>query len=55
MDSVYFDILKKFDCNVFVCGGGVAGIAAAVCAARNGAKVILADTTVILVGRQLQA
>ena len=43
MNCVTFDISKKFDCDVFVCGGGVAGIAAAVCAARNGANVIFAD------------
>ena len=50
MNCVTFDISKKFDCDVFVCGGGVAGIAAAVCAARNGANVILADNNGYLGG-----
>ncbi len=31
------------NCDVLVIGGGVAGIASAVCAARGGAKVILAE------------
>ena len=30
-------------CDVFVCGGGVAGTMAAVAAARSGARVILAE------------
>lgn len=50
MKSVCLNISKQFDCDVFVCGGGVAGIAAAVCAARNGAKVILADNNGYLGG-----
>jgi len=50
MNSVSFDIAKRFDCDVFVCGGGVAGIAAAVSAARGGAKVILADNNGYLGG-----
>ena len=50
MSSVYFDIAKEFKCDVFVCGGGVAGIAAAVSAARGGAKVILADNNGYLGG-----
>ena len=32
-----------FTCDVFVCGGGVAGTIAAVAAARNGARVFLAE------------
>lgn len=31
------------DCDVLVCGGGIAGIAASLAAARNGAKVILCE------------
>lgn len=31
------------DVDVLVCGGGVAGVAAAVCAARNGAQVLLLE------------
>ncbi len=50
MSSVSFDIAKHFKCDVFVCGGGVAGIAAAVSAARGGAKVILADNNGYLGG-----
>ena len=37
-------------CDVFVAGGGVAGIAAALSAAREGAKVILAEKCCILGG-----
>ena len=50
MGSVVFDIAKEFTADVFVCGGGVAGIAAAVSAARGGAKVILADNNGYLGG-----
>ena len=38
-----FQIKKVFECDVLVIGGGVAGFGAAVCASRNGAKVILAE------------
>ena len=40
----------NYECDVFVAGGGVAGIAAALSAARAGAKVILADRGFILGG-----
>lgn len=33
----------EMDCDVLVCGGGVAGTMAAVAAARNGAQVVLAE------------
>ena len=33
----------SLDCDVLVCGGGVAGTIAAVAAARNGSRVILAE------------
>ena len=33
----------KYDCDVLVAGGGVAGIAAALAAARQGAKVLLLE------------
>lgn len=36
-------IKKSFDCDVLVIGGGMAGFGAAMGAARNGAKVILAE------------
>jgi len=35
--------LVKLDCDVFVAGGGMAGICAAVAAARNGAKVVIVN------------
>ena len=40
----------KKSCDVLVCGGGFAGIAAALAAARNGAKVILIEREYILGG-----
>ncbi len=40
----------KFDCDVLVCGGGVAGIAAALSAARSGKKVILTERQFMLGG-----
>ena len=36
----------KDSCDVLVAGGGIAGIAAALSAARNGAKVILLERVV---------
>jgi heterodisulfide reductase subunit A-like polyferredoxin len=33
--------LVELDCDVFVAGGGAAGVCAAVAAARNGAKVVI--------------
>lgn len=50
MSCVSFDIAKSFECDIFVCGGGVAGIAAAISAARGGASVILADNNGYLGG-----
>ena len=38
------------DCDVLVCGGGVAGIAAAIAAARNGARVTLLEREYALGG-----
>ncbi len=40
----------KFECDVLVCGGGVAGIAAALAAARSGKKVILTERQFMLGG-----
>lgn len=37
------DIVKSYDCDVLVVGGGVAGFGAAIAAAREGAKVILVE------------
>ena len=38
------------DCDVLVAGGGVAGIAAALAAARNGARVTLVEKQCLLGG-----
>jgi hypothetical protein len=38
------------ECDVLVCGGGIAGISAALAAARNGAKVILLEREFMLGG-----
>lgn len=38
------EIRKELQCDVLVVGGGVSGIAAAVCAAREGSQVILTDS-----------
>lgn len=40
----------KYTCDVLVCGGGIAGIAAALAAARSGKKVILAERVFMLGG-----
>ncbi len=40
----------KESCDVFVAGGGIAGVSAALAAARNGASVILAEKQCILGG-----
>ena len=40
----------SYNCDVLVCGGGIAGISAALAAARNGAKVILIEKNYILGG-----
>ncbi len=40
----------KYDCDVCVCGGGIAGIAASIAAARSGKKVILAERMFMLGG-----
>lgn len=45
-----YEIPVTADCDVFVGGGGIAGAAAALAAARQGAKVILAEKQCILGG-----
>ena len=42
-DEVKLKVTRTFDCDVLVVGGGPAGIGSAVCAARHGAKTILAE------------
>ena len=42
-NEVKFTVVRNFDCDVLVVGGGPAGIGSAVCAARHGAKTILAE------------
>lgn len=44
MNRVTLDIQREYECDVLVCGGGVSGFAAAVSAARNGAKTILIES-----------
>ncbi|MBQ9098110.1 MAG: FAD-dependent oxidoreductase [Clostridia bacterium] len=43
MEQITFSIEKQYTCDVLVVGGGVAGISAAVNAAREGAGVILCE------------
>ena len=44
------DTKITYNCDVLVCGGGVAGIAAALAAARQGKKVILLERQFMLGG-----
>lgn len=44
MEKLTVSVSKTYDCDVLVVGGGVTGIAAAICAAREGARVILCET-----------
>lgn len=44
MKHIILDVQKEYACDVLVCGGGVSGFAAAVSAARNGAKTILIES-----------
>lgn len=43
MKHINLSVNRAYSCDVLVIGGGVAGISAAICAARNGAGVILAE------------
>lgn len=43
MECLTLTVRKTYDCDVLVVGGGVAGLSAAVAAARQGAKVILCE------------
>ncbi|MBQ8388195.1 MAG: FAD-dependent oxidoreductase [Clostridia bacterium] len=44
MNSVTLQVRKEYICDVLVCGGGPAGIAASIYAARNGMRVILTES-----------
>ncbi|MBQ8356663.1 MAG: FAD-dependent oxidoreductase [Clostridia bacterium] len=44
MEQITLSVRKTYDCDVLVVGGGVAGISAAVNAAREGARVILCES-----------
>ncbi|MBE7053484.1 MAG: FAD-dependent oxidoreductase [Ruminococcaceae bacterium] len=44
MKQVTLNVQKEYECDVLVCGGGVSGFAAAVSAARNGAKTMLIES-----------
>ena len=48
--SENFNTELKYSCDVLVCGGGIAGIAAAVSAARSGKSVILTERQFMLGG-----
>lgn len=50
MSSVTLSIRAAFNCDVLVVGGGVAGISAAINAAREGASVILCESGGVLGG-----
>ena len=41
MNALTLSVTKEYNCDVLVVGGGVTGIASAICAARQGASVIL--------------
>lgn len=41
--SVTLPVVREMSCDVLVVGGGPAGLSAAVCAARHGAKTVLAE------------
>lgn len=41
--GINLPVTRSFDCDVLVIGGGPAGLSAAICSARKGAKTILAE------------
>jgi len=50
MEHIQLEVAKKLNCDVLVVGGGCAGVAAAVCAARNNASTILVERNAYLGG-----
>ncbi len=44
MERICFSVSKNYDCDVLVVGGGTAGLAAAISAARSGSRVILCES-----------
>ncbi len=48
--QVKFNVTRSYDCDVLVIGGGPAGTASAISAARHGAKTILAERNGVLGG-----
>lgn len=48
--QVKLPVTRTYDCDVLVIGGGTAGTAAAICAARHGASTILAERNGVLGG-----
>ncbi len=48
--EIKLDVYREIECDVLVIGGGVSGISAAICAAREGVKVILAEANGCLGG-----
>lgn len=54
MELVTLKVLKEYTCDVLVVGGGVAGFSAAVCAARQGANVMLCEAGGVLGGTATQ-
>ena len=43
MSNIQLPVVKELSCDVLVVGGGCAGLSAAVCSARHGAKTMLAE------------
>jgi len=48
MIKEYIETPIAMSCDVLVCGGGFAGISAALSAARNGSKVVLLEKEILL-------
>ncbi len=53
MNGRRFEVKRRFDCDVLVVGGGTAGIAAAIAAARGGRRVILVESRGFLGGNSV--